>query len=76
METNQQLDANPYLTVKDIVKLTGISASTIYLLCNAGSIPHYTFGSQKRFRREEIQVWIKQNHRGTTAQGESHEQAR
>ena len=51
----------PFLTIKEVSKLLGISVSTIHRLIKKGDFPSKIKISPKRivFMREQIDEWIK-----------------
>lgn len=50
-----------FIRVTEVAMMIGVSVSCIYNFCRLGKIPHYSFGSQKRFNKTEIIEWIENN---------------
>lgn len=48
----------PVLTVKQVSEYLKINPSTVYRLLKAGRIPAFRVGSDWRFNREEIDLWL------------------
>lgn len=48
-----------WLTLEQIAEYLQISTSSIYKMAQKGKIPAYKVGRQWRFRKEEIDKWIK-----------------
>lgn len=46
------------LTVKEVAALLRVSAQTLYKMLEQGEIPAVKVGSQWRFDRGEIRVWL------------------
>lgn len=51
--------ANEYLTIEQLSELTGLPKATIYAKRSRREIPAYKFGRELRFKREEIEIWMK-----------------
>ena len=49
---------NEFLTVTDVVDLTGLSRHTIYKYTQHQRIPYFKVGNLLRFRRDEIYAWM------------------
>ena len=58
---NKQGDLNmeKWLTLEQIAEYLQMSTSSIYKMAQAGKIPAYKVGRQWRFRKEEIDRWVK-----------------
>ncbi len=48
-----------FLTINDVCALLNLKKSLVYSLVKAGKIPCYRFGKLIRFKRTEIEEWIK-----------------
>ena len=48
-----------WLTLEQIAEYLQMSTSSIYKMAQAGKIPAYKVGRQWRFKKEEIDKWIK-----------------
>ena len=48
------------MTVKQLSQFTGIEENMIYANCAKGDIPYFKLGKQYRFRKSEIQNWLKE----------------
>jgi len=48
-----------WLTLEQIAEYLQMSTSSIYKMAQKGKIPAYKVGRQWRFRKEEIDRWIK-----------------
>ena len=60
-ELRQALNLQPkneFLTVTDVVDLTGLSKHTIYQYTKHQRIPYFKVGNLLRFRRDEINAWM------------------
>ena len=47
------------LTLKDLADYLNISRRTVYRLLNGESLPAYRIGKNMRFKREDIDEWLK-----------------
>ncbi|MCM1503371.1 MAG: helix-turn-helix domain-containing protein [Bacteroidales bacterium] len=47
------------MTLKETAKATSLSTSHLYHLVDDNSIPHYRFGRAIRFKRSEIEEWMR-----------------
>jgi len=63
---NKQGDLNmeKWLTLEQIAEYLQMSTSSIYKMAQAGKIPAYKVGRQWRFRKKEIDRWVKNQTRG------------
>lgn len=52
------------MTARDVARYLNCSASTVRRMAACGDIPHYRLGKLVRFRRNEIDAWLAQVHRG------------
>lgn len=58
------------LTVKELADYLKIAEKTAYRFASAGKVPGFKVGSAWRFKKEEIDAWIKcQSEGNTTEQG-------
>jgi len=48
-----------WVTLEQIAEYLQMSTSSIYKMAQAGKIPAYKVGRQWRFKKEEIDRWIK-----------------
>ncbi|WP_018629562.1 helix-turn-helix domain-containing protein [Niabella aurantiaca] len=48
------------MTVKQLAQFTGIDENMIYANCAKGDIPYFKLGKQYRFKKKEIQEWLKE----------------
>ena len=53
------LAMDKWLTLEQIAEYLQMSTSSIYKMAQKGKIPAYKVGRQWRFRKEEIDAWIK-----------------
>ncbi len=47
------------LKIQDVAKYLNISSITIYRMLKKGILPAHKIGAQWRFRKEEIDQWIR-----------------
>jgi len=54
-------NANPegFITAQEAAEFLGYSIQTIYNKVNLGEIPHYKRGRTLRFRRSELDAWLR-----------------
>ncbi len=52
-------NGDEYLSVDDLSKLTGLKRATIYAKRSRRELPAYKFGRELRFRRSEIDDWMR-----------------
>jgi excisionase family DNA binding protein len=52
--------AGSLLTAQDVADLLGVPCSWVYQQSRAGRIPTVTLGRYRRYRREAIEVWLKE----------------
>lgn len=48
------------LTAKEVGELLGVPASWVYEQSRLGRIPTVTLGRYKRYRREAIELWLRE----------------
>ena len=53
------------LTVKQVAKYLNVNERTIYRMANSKKIPAFKVGSSWRFKLNEIEQWIKEQHNRT-----------
>jgi excisionase family DNA binding protein len=53
-------DNNEIMSVKQVAQFLGLDVNIIYLKCSKGDIPYFKLGRQYRFKKPEIQKWIKE----------------
>jgi len=52
-----------YLTIDQLSQYLNVKKSTLYFQVESGELPHYRIGRLIRFRKDEVDAWMK-NHRG------------
>jgi excisionase family DNA binding protein len=52
--------AKALLTVQEAAALLAVSDKTLYRMARLGQVPHVRVGRSLRFRREELEAWIRQ----------------
>ncbi len=50
---------NEYLSIEELSRLTGLRKATIYGKRSRREIPAYKFGRELRFKRSEVDTWIR-----------------
>ena len=50
---------NEYLSIEDLSRLTGLQKATIYAKRSRRELPAYKFGRELRFKRSEVDAWIR-----------------
>ena len=55
------------LTVQDVASDLSVNAKTVYRLAQAGGIPGFKVAGTWRFRRQDIDRWIENQQRRSTA---------
>ena len=48
----------PYLSVEEVAKRFGVTATTVYRLAQRGTLPGFKVGGQSRFSQEMLESWI------------------
>lgn len=48
-----------YLKIEDISAYLNIKSKTLYAMVESGNIPHYRIGRLIRFKREDVDSWMK-----------------
>jgi excisionase family DNA binding protein len=56
------------MTIKDIAEYFKITEKTAYRFASEGKIPGFKVGSAWRFKKEEIDAWIKRQSDSNTRQ--------
>ena len=51
-------DPSSYLSVEDVARRFGITASTVYRLAQRGVLPGFKVGVQWRFSPEMLESWV------------------
>ena len=59
------------MTVKDVASYLKINERTVYRMAMSAKIPAFKVGTSWRFKKEEIDTWIEQQHNQTTSKKES-----
>ena len=49
------------LTIKELAEYLKIAEKTVYRFASEGKVPGFKVGSSLRFRKSEIDDWIKEN---------------
>lgn len=57
-------ESESLMTLQEVAEYLRLSEDTIYKKAQAGEIPGFKIGKQWRFRRSEIDEWLKQQARG------------
>jgi excisionase family DNA binding protein len=67
VNNNKQSESNmdKWLTLEQIAEYLQMSTSSIYKMAQTGKIPAYKVGRQWRFKKEEVDRWIKDKKRIT-----------
>jgi len=52
--------AEALMTVREAAALLAVSDKTLYRMVSLGQVPHARLGGSLRFRREELEAWIRQ----------------
>jgi excisionase family DNA binding protein len=71
LKSQRQPEAAPArksMTVDEVAAFIGLSKSTIYIKTMRGLIPHYKRDKRVFFERDEIEAWLLENKRITTAE--------
>ena len=53
---------NQIMTVKDVASYLKLNERTVYRMATAAKIPAFKVGTNWRFKKEEIDTWIEQQH--------------
>lgn len=53
---------NEIMTIKEVAEYLKVNDRTVYRMAAAGGIPAFKVGGSWRFKSEEIEKWIKDNH--------------
>jgi excisionase family DNA binding protein len=48
------------ISVKEVADMIGVCKETLYTMVRKGEIPHFKMRSRVFFRRESIDIWMKQ----------------
>jgi len=57
--TGNSNNDNEYMSIGDLSKKTGLKIATIYGKRSRREIPAYKFGRELRFKRSEVDAWIR-----------------
>lgn len=49
------------LTIPEVAEYLKLSKSKVYLLVQAGKIPHFKIGRNVRIREKDLSQWLEQN---------------
>lgn len=58
------------MTVKDVASYLKLNERTVYRMATAAKIPAFKVGISWRFKKEEIDTWITQQHNKISSQNE------
>lgn len=58
------------MTVKELADYLKIAEKTAYRFTSEGKVPGFKVGSAWRFKKEEIDAWIKRQSEASTAQNQ------
>jgi len=58
------IEEKEIMTFKQVAEYLQMSTSSIYKMAQTGKIPAYKVGRQWRFKKEEIDAWVKKNCKG------------
>jgi nitrogen PTS system EIIA component len=58
---------NKLLTVQETARLLNISIFSVYRMANKGQIPSLKIGNMRRFKRTDLDTWLKKC--STTTEG-------
>ncbi len=58
------------MTVKELADYLKIAEKTAYRFASEGKVPGFKVGSAWRFKKEEIDAWIKRQSEASTAQNQ------
>ena len=50
------------MTVKDVASYLKLNERTVYRMATAATMPAFKVGTSWRFRKDEIDTWIEQQH--------------
>lgn len=59
------------MTVKDVASYLKLNERTVYRITTAAKIPAFKVGTSWRFKKEEIDIWIAQQHNQISSNKES-----
>ena len=59
------------MTVKDVASYLKLNERTVYRMATSAKIPAFKVGTSWRFKKEEIDAWIAQQHNQTMKKKES-----
>lgn len=59
------------MTVKDVASYLKLNERTVYRMATSAKIPAFKVGTSWRFKKEEIDSWIEQQHNQTANTKES-----
>jgi len=62
-QKQKDLIMDRWLTLEQVSEYLQISVSSIYNMARKGKIPAYKVGRQWRFRKEEIDKWVRMQNR-------------
>jgi excisionase family DNA binding protein len=54
---------NRLLTAEDVAELLGVPKSWVYEQSRTGNLPTVMLGRYRRYRREAIEEWVRENER-------------
>ena len=47
-----------YLSIEEVARCFGVTASTVYRLAQRGAVPGFKIGGQWRFSQEMLELWV------------------
>ncbi len=59
------------MAVKDVASYLKLNERTVYRMASSAKIPAFKVGTSWRFKKEEIDTWIEQQHNQSTNKKES-----
>lgn len=61
------MDKTAIFTIKEVAEYLKLAEKTVYRLVAEGTIPGFKVGGSWRFRKQEIDAWVKQQMKSSTA---------
>ena len=69
LSTNKSEDGNSLLTVESLAAYLNVKKQWIYQKVHSNEIPHYKVGKYPRFKKENIDDWLKKREKGIKKYG-------
>lgn len=60
MESDREASPDRYMTASEAATYLGYAIGTLYNKCTAGEVPHLKFGRSLRFRRSDLDAWVRE----------------